>query len=160
MGQTVFFDGNTSLGSYSHVNRRLELSGLPMGGWTKVEGFGMAVEGQTHVIGAGGIIRGMSDGIPKPKEGSITWEAASWELLVISLNAEANATGDFGPAPYTRVDLQIVDQWAPSNPLGQPITITMTVRVKEDTPEMPETGENGTVKVTYVQTTLATRTMG
>ncbi len=136
----VTVDGSSST-MYENVERSLELAGLPIGGWTEATGGGIAREGRTRMFGAGGRIRGMTNGRPVPQQVTIKVAPDTWYGYVKpALQAAAAAAGIVGVDAYQKVDFVLVDQWASQTIGARSVTTRTTLRITEDKPDTPSDG--------------------
>lgn len=153
-------DGNTLQASYEHESRVLELDSVPYSGWNELTGGGVAREGQTHVFGAGGHPRGLTNGRAVPQDLTLKLEGYTWQNLKNALILKALAAGDNSDTNYQKVEWQIVDQWRGASPTQPTITTTTTVKVKSEVKETPNDGNQFYYTLTLMPVGIPQETFG
>jgi hypothetical protein len=147
----IGFDSATATDEYSLQGRRVEINGIPFVGITNITGGGVTVEGQTYTRGADGGILSTSSGIETPQDVTLEMTAGTWKALRSQLSALATVLGFTGDMAYRHAPMTIVHQWISGNPLAQPFTETMLVKIAGRVPEMPNTGESAKITITCKQ---------
>jgi hypothetical protein len=145
------FDAAVATDEFSLVGRRVEINRIPFVGVTNVTGGGVTIEAKTYVRGADGRILYVSAGIETPQDVTLEMTPGTWKVLRTQLVSLATTLGFSGAMAYRFAPMTIVHQWISGNPLAQPYTETMVVKVAGRVPEMPNTGETGKVTITCKQ---------
>jgi hypothetical protein len=136
----VTVDGSTS-SIHEHAERMLEVAGLPVAGWTEATGGGVSREGRTRMFGAGGRIRGMTNGRPVPQQLTIKMAPDTWyQYVKPALQSAAASSGIVGTDAYMKVNFVLVDQWVSLDANARSLTIRTTLRITEDKPDTPNDG--------------------
>lgn len=145
------FDAATSTDEYSLAGRRIEINGLPFAGINNVTGGGVTIEGKTYTRGAQGQILSTSSGIETPQDVTLEMTVGTWKVLRAQLQIAATLLGRSGDMSYRHAPMTIVHQWISGNPLAQPYTETMVVKIAGRVPEMPNSGEGAKMTIACKQ---------
>lgn len=160
MAEPFTLDGNTLQASYEHVQRSVEFEALPFAGWVEITGGGVQREGQTDVFGAGDEPRGKTNGRAVPQDLTAKLEWFTWQSLKQALIVKALALGDNSGTNYQKVEWQIVDQFRGANPTQPTLTRTYTVKVKGESPDTPNDGNEFYVELVLTQVGIPQETYG